>query len=683
MPLIELVNNLANFPYYYGGTGNFIQKKIPFGSDQPGGLSSGEPYIQFPLPENAAPTTRDYYRNNISGLDFPMRGSTLDYLAQGIVVPKAAEYDTRRINKFLKSNPKGYTFIAKQVGLQLTNPKMEVGTQANINAEDTNLRFFGVLENTRIYNKGANTLTQIKLSGTGIHVDRHGLVPYNPPSTLYERVVTAANRIPPPGGVAGDNNRLVSLLKSKIYEQPRTLEARGNLLRLGIPRNQNILFQYTGGPGSSYGLGQTTIPRFYNNNGLYQRNGVAPLYDPILPSDIDPATGAAAIKGTSLQNILQGVNNTGTTPLSRRPGYFGTEVLNQQEPQNNRLVILQKQVFGLKLTLQSPIYGQDAVRGILGSDNTFVYKYSLNGTPQEDITLQRAAYTDASTDLRVEANRSSEKTNNAKTFNYGMLYDAVSARSKGYIETDFREEINKEYRLNESPSAPTYNRQLDASVYNTTARNRRGDSTESDPVSKQLPFLTSNPPDELPEDLIQCRFEPVEYNNTSPVTTQDITLMFRAYITNLSDNSQGDYSSFRYTGRGENFYIYNGFTRGISFNLKIAAMAKEDLVPLYTKFNYLKSQLYPDYNSAGFMRSPLMKLTIGNYLYRQPGFLTNISTTIEESTPWDIDAQVPTILSLSCQFTPIHNFLPRRAFSTFDSQTKVVTSTVPNFVNYG
>jgi hypothetical protein len=175
----------------------------------------------------------------------------------------------------------------------------------------------------------------------------------------------------------------------------------------------------------------------------------------------------------------------------------------------------------------------------------------------------------------------------------------------------------------------------------------------------------------------------VEYNNTSPVTTQDITLMFRAYITNLSDNSQGDYSSFRYTGRGENFYIYNGFTRGISFNLKIAAMAKEDLVPLYTKFNYLKSQLYPDYNSAGFMRSPLMKLTIGNYLYRQPGFLTNISTTIEESTPWDIDAQVPTILSLSCQFTPIHNFLPRRAFSTFDSQTKVVTSTVPNFVNYG
>jgi hypothetical protein len=683
MPLIELVNNLANFPYYYGGTGNFIQKKIPFGSDQPGGLSSGEPYIQFPLPENAAPTTRDYYRNNISGLDFPMRGSTLDYLAQGIVVPKAAEYDTRRINKFLKSNPKGYTFIAKQVGLQLTNPKMEVGTQANINAEDTNLRFFGVLENTRIYNKGANTLTQIKLSGTGIHVDRHGLVPYNPPSTLYERVVTAANRIPPPGGVAGDNNRLVSLLKSKIYEQPRTLEARGNLLRLGIPRNQNILFQYTGGPGSSYGLGQTTIPRFYNNNGLYQRNGVAPLYDPILPSDIDPATGAAAIKGTSLQNILQGVINTGTTPLSRRPGYFGTEAINNEFPNRNRLVVLQKQLLRVSDLGQSPIYGQDAVKGRTGDDNTFIYKYSLNGTPQEDVTLQRAVYTDASTDLEKEVNRSSFKTNNAKAFNYNMLYNAVSARNKGYIDTDFRDQVNIAYRLSPEPTAPTYNKQLPASVYDTTARNRRGDSTESDPVSKQLPFLTSTPPDELPEDLIQCRFEPVEYNNTNPVTTQDITLMFRAYITNLSDNSQGDYSSFRYTGRGENFYIYNGFTRGISFNLKIAAMAKEDLVPLYTKFNYLKSQLYPDYNSAGFMRSPLMKLTIGNYLYRQPGFLTNIGTTIEESTPWDIDAQVPTILSLSCQFTPIHNFLPRRAFSTFDSQTKVVTSTVPNFVNYG
>jgi hypothetical protein len=97
--------------------------------------------------------------------------------------------------------------------------------------------------------------------------------------------------------------------------------------------------------------------------------------------------------------------------------------------------------------------------------------------------------------------------------------------------------------------------------------------------------------------------------------------------------------------------------------------------PLFTKLNALISQVYPDYSAnSNLMRGSVVKLTIGDYIYRMPGFIQNVDVTIDNSnTPWEIQlygpevesdvAQLPHLVSVGVTFLPIMDILPRRVTS--------------------
>ena len=94
---------------------------------------------------------------------------------------------------------------------------------------------------------------------------------------------------------------------------------------------------------------------------------------------------------------------------------------------------------------------------------------------------------------------------------------------------------------------------------------------------------------------------------------------------------------------------------------------------MYEKLNYLTSQVYPDYSpNTSAMRAPIIKLTIGDYLYRTPGVLESINITIEDNTSWEIASlagekesravgELPHYLNVAISFKPIMDILPRRA----------------------
>lgn len=660
MPLVELLNNLRTFKYYYGGAGNFTQKSIPFGNDQPGGLNSGEPYVRFPIPgagpNPAVPT--NYYAGNRASLDFPIRGGSLDYTAGGLIISQAAQYDVQRIGRFLKSNPKGTTFIAKQVGLQLTNPKLEVGEQANLAPGSTSGRFFGTIENTRIYNGGANTLAQVGLAGSGIHADRHGAVPYNPPSTKYDRVVASYNTAD--GGI---NNRLVTLLNSKIYEQSATDTTRANLNRLGISRNSNLLFSYTGGPGSVYGIGLTTIPRFYNNNELYKANLPAPLYDQKnqfslkegtdengFPTNI--LTPFTVVNATSPKEILSGFSNSRGTSTGLKGYIAGTQIYNT--PQDNRLLRMYNRLIVKEGVPNSGGPIKDFEADVDWGPDGSLFHY----TKTNQVALRS-----------VDTGQETKKQGIAKTFNYVQLYNAPAIKN-GPVPSaveDFRSKVQNTKTLKTNYKLDNIIDKLGVSAPN-----------KSDQIN--LSELGRDYGDDLNgnklQDLIKFKFESIEYFKAGSVL-EYAPILFRAYLTNFQDNHTAEFSSFRYTGRGENFYNYTGFNRAISFNFKIAVQSEPEMRPLYRKLNYLVSQLYPDYTviggakgqTTGFMRAPFIRLTIGDYIVEQPGFITSLALTIPEDSPWETNPnnqnnlyQLPHILDASCQFTPVHNFLPRRGY---------------------
>ena len=87
------------------------------------------------------------------------------------------------------------------------------------------------------------------------------------------------------------------------------------------------------------------------------------------------------------------------------------------------------------------------------------------------------------------------------------------------------------------------------------------------------------------------------------------------------------------------------------------------MVTLYKKLNLLAGTTAPNYSESGnFMRGTLTRITLGDLLYRQNGFITSIGLSWEKSFQWEIDAyneeleRVPHVLNVAVQFTPLHSF---------------------------
>jgi hypothetical protein len=182
--------------------------------------------------------------------------------------------------------------------------------------------------------------------------------------------------------------------------------------------------------------------------------------------------------------------------------------------------------------------------------------------------------------------------------------------------------------------------------------------------------------DPVVNDFVKFRIAAID--NDSP--NFKTFMHFRAFLGSISDSYTANWNGFNYLGRGEQFYTYGGFTRQISLSWTVAAQSKEELIPMYKKLNYLASTLAPDYSPNGYMRGNLVQLTIGGYLYEQPGFITSLTYEMGEDSPWEIGIgstdgsedgtvkELTQIIKVSgFTFTPIQKFIPRKQELTFST----------------
>ena len=178
-------------------------------------------------------------------------------------------------------------------------------------------------------------------------------------------------------------------------------------------------------------------------------------------------------------------------------------------------------------------------------------------------------------------------------------------------------------------------------------------------------------------DLVKFRIAAIDSNNPS----NSFYMHFRSYIDSFQDNYNASWDPQKFLGRGESFYKYQGFDRDIALSFTVAAQSKPELMRMYHKLNYLASNLMPDFTSAGYMSGPLLRLTVGGYLYEQYGFLQSLNYQIPNESPWEIAIpsrgrdennsvvpfsdptvkEMPHIIQVTgFQFKPIHNFVPRK-----------------------
>lgn len=195
--------------------------------------------------------------------------------------------------------------------------------------------------------------------------------------------------------------------------------------------------------------------------------------------------------------------------------------------------------------------------------------------------------------------------------------------------------------------------------------------------------------DDVKNDLVKFRIAVID--NDAPGFKTFIH--FRAFLDSMSDSYNSTWNGFNYLGRGEQFYTYGGFNRQISLSWTVAAQSKQELIPMYKKLNYLASSLAPDYSPNGYMRGNLVQLTVGGYVYEQPGFITSLTYDVPTESPWEIGIgalggedkkvkELPHIIRVTgFSFTPIQRFIPKLQNNGFGTENN---STGTGFVNdYG
>jgi hypothetical protein len=688
-------------------------KSLRYGSDTPGGGDSGQPYIKTDINTVDSGINKLRFTKFDDGL---IRGGAVGAIGASVV-------DTLRISKFLTDFPKGPLFIVKQIGLQLTNPRIESTTQPTNKATsgqgflNNAINFVSNIANkienavgpTRIYNLGINTLAQVPVNAFGGHIVRHGFLPNNDSSKYYENVIRVKN-------FQNDTNRLLDLtnnfnlgpwgankpgLNKKEQGLLNKLKGLASSSPIGAAifagataiLNTNKEFEvdsYIGGASSVYGIGATTIRRFDDTENK---------------DKIDLARGqSAALAGKTRDSKNQptevefgldrllGVSNFASSSLGRF--YFAT---NKSALINDDNLI----PINLKEKRASLLDPSNAKRTATGDNDVDIsnpstyYGLAIGGTTGSSLVglnrldLPNVVFTGSNKISDIVNIVENLATNDVAHPNIGIYAQLINGQNNT---------SGSNGRLPGSTYAPVYKNYYGDTVvikaangkgWDKLTRELRVGSGRKD-IINLTPMFTASAGTHTDtvtiggtvyniNDLVKFRIQAIDSNSDfSGGSTGDAKWMiFRAYITDLSDNVDATWNSVKYAGRGDQFYIYESFTRKMSVTFKVASLSRQEMEPMYQKLNFLMSNLMPDYSTKDssqglLMKGPMMRMTIGNWIDGQLCVINSLSYKIPTDSPWEIGLNdeeliLPHIVEVTLGFTPIgsqtrkSNELPRKA----------------------
>ena len=644
MPLIDLKTNL---------------KSLKYGNDRTNEGSSGLPYITTDSDGN---TNLSLGANNVAGDVLRFIGvkkvpvipnisvqlsrsragqfvnqvlNTDDFIRGGAIgSAQAAINDTFRIGAFLTDLPKGPIFIAKQVGLQLSNPKLEVKKGGAAFAGSLLKAAFsaspsqalgsvtgGILGPTRIYNAGVNTLAQVPANAFGIHFSRHGLLPIQDEETKYEKVVAFNNE-----STNSKNNRLVELVdkfdlgdqqyeanpnfnlreaKKKNRQANRTnrqanRQSNQNLKALSVKYSgtpyvpvkfkrqklnidNQVISAYPTGPGSTYGVGLTVIQRYsFTEDKLKIEESLGNASDfagksRLTTSTINYSRALGEKAKLSVKTAANSINAyTGSIPGSTGLGPITIAVaLNQGKYADYPTLASEISTNITNVTQSIPSFGTYT------AINPIVYSGSISNTDPQVL----------------------RGTPDFKYYGTGSVVPNFSGSVLQYNNT------------------------------NVFSRNDAGIMT-----------------------VIFRAINPFDSNSAS----NEETFAFNAYMSGYKDNFDATWNDVNYVGRSESFYIYSKFKRTVNFDLKIPCFNKIELFEKHRALGQLASVTAGSYNTNNLLGGVLIKINMGNYLVGEYATLNNVSYSIPDDASWDIsnDALLSMYIDASFSLTIVHKKLP-------------------------
>ena len=688
-------------------------KSLRYGKDRVGGGSSNQPYIKSPIPENPNQLDRS------GGVDFLLRGGTL--------TPSRAFKDVSRLTKmfFDFKSPNGILFTAKQNLLSRTGVK----TQAS-----------GIL-NEGIY-LPTSTILQAGGNAFGIHLNKQGINPFRNTSpdngtgslfglrdplglNVYAQVIKNTQD--------KKDNRLVQLANRKLNVSvndtttPTSFSPLGaivnvvsNILSISplISPNPNEILKYGGGPGSKVGIGKTTIKRYsFTDEGKTKAeitlSSSKNLYGKTFFPNITP-TEASEGDISTLRDSPYLYTNTGEgvtkaeIALSSSKNLYGKTFfpnITPTEASEGDISTLRDSPYLYTNTGEGVTKAEIALSS---SKNLYGKTFFPNITPtqtSEDgiFTLRNSyLYTNTNDGLNFSKTGNDIFRGTYYVLDSKTVFNKISSKDATEI-SDFRKDIpssqkipnGKKNILSAAPDYRTKNIENRVNLGDPGKRNKnvssytsgllRPDGTKYGALDKitSTPLYNSAKADHGGErnDLVKFSIGIIKNDDPSLRTY----IHFRAFLDSMEDSYSAEWNDFKYMGRGEKFYRYNGFSRTINLGWTVAAQSKEELIPMYQKLNFLASSLAPDYSANGYMRGNLAVLTVGGYIFEQPGIITGINYSVPTESPWEIGIndtagfddtvkEMPHIIKVAgFSFIPIHTFVPKLQQNKYDGANGTIS----------
>jgi hypothetical protein len=450
------------------------------------------------------------------------------------------------------------------------------------------------------------------------------------------------------------DNRLLNLWNTKGLNLTKTYKPKL------IP--DSILYSYGGGPNSVIGVGQTNISFSTLND------GATPARTGVLRRDP--------------------YNNNYNYSIDKPTIYDLKHIFN-----NNTVSLLYK--INNPLTTNEQLFGNDEGNYLIDRDNSENIQPWLGGD-----------YVRSLTGIVLDSSNNNVIASTWKGTNFSNLI--VELNKTGQLKPDFRNILVSDQTKSFIAKSPDYlveNQEKRVGIGRFNNPGQKGDISDYS-IGKRTIGINNKPGKVLgPTDRINAlpiiegdlkELEDDFYNDfiRFRISILDPSkngkkqhIIFRAFLDDLSDDYSAKWNSTEYIGRGEKFYKYQGFDRSVNVGFTLAALSKQELLPMYRKLNFLASSLAPSYTSAGYMAGNITELSVGDWFYQQPGILESVSVGIPEESPWDIQIPVegkeggdgigadfsdistkelPFILKVKMKFTPIHKFLPRIQQNTYD-----------------
>ena len=667
MPLVNRTTNL---------------KSLRYGNDRRGNGSSNQPYVTTPIPNGEGPGFGD--------ADFLLRGGSL--------LPGAVVRDVSRLTQMMFDfkSPNGLLFTVKQNLLSRSGVNIKAqGKSSSVIGNPNRLPL-----NNGIY-LPTSTLAQAAVNPLGGHLLKQGINPFastndvangNSLSTGFGDFLPLANPIyldtlaqnerqnsEEPG-----TSRLIQFTNSFIKDGVRT-----NLPGRYVAQDTTELYSYSGGPGSTLGVGKTRIAiakdrTGRNNPNLAGSKKATDLFfiDSNRTVKPIPKRSFSISSFDSTFNSGLSLSSNNSTPAF---GSFLPTAGNLNYGREDYSVFTRPSTY----YQAAKIFGKtlSIVYESMGGVDLFQGKYTqINNTS----VLQ-----DFSTSVfqpgTFNPQAPSVVSGLENTLNYNQL---MVAGNSGSVDNAILQDFRKETKSN-SPKSINYtdpDQRLDGRVNLGSPGSKpisrtsyvTGRGTALDKINAlQLYKSADVDPKKDINDLVKFRIGVIDNDNPSLKTY----IHFRAIINSMNDSYSADWGSQTFTGRAEKLYNYQGFDRTVSLGWTVAAQSKQELMPMYQKLNYLASVCAPDYSSEGYMRGNLIELTVGGYLYNQVGIMTGIDYGVPTESPWEIAIndssipgagfeknrsdnsvkEMPFIINVSgFNFIPIHNFVPNIQKNIFE-----------------